>query len=1027
VRTRMSGYALATAALVLAVLIRWLLDPVLGNALPLVTVFGAVAAAVWAGGWRPAAAIAILGYGACAYFFIPPRGSVAFGSFADVVGMIAYLFTGSLIIGVGEAMRAAKVRANQQRDTLRVTLASIGEAVITTDIKGRITYLNDVAASLTGWTQRDAIRQPLQVVFLIIDEMTRKPIASPVTRALDDRAVAPATREHTVLIRKDSGELPIEDSASPIRDEDGQVSGCVLIFRDATAPRRDAQEKADQLLTARRLASIVESSDDAIISKSLDGIIQSWNGAAERVFGYPAAEAVGRHISLVIPPDRIAEEDHIIATLRGGARIDHFETERVRKDGRRILVSLTVSPIKDDEGNIVGASKVVRDVTRQRRADERERALLADAAAANAKFQAFFEQGALLAAIMELDGTMVACNRLSWEGCGYRREQIVGKRFWEGPWWASAPALVRQIEAASAQAIAGRTFRGETPYFVADGSERIADITIVPIKDEAEKVLFVAATGIDITDRKRAEADRQKFVTLVESSSDFIGMADLRGIPFFVNRAGLEMVGLDDLEQARRAPVADFFFPEDRPRIIEEFFPSVLAHGHGEIEIRFRHFKTGEARWMAYKVLTLPDAAGRPIAFATVSQDVTERKRLADDLRALAADLSEANRRKTEFLAMLAHELRNPLAPISNAVRALRVGHGDTRVARAALGMFERQVGQLARLVDDLLDLSRVTRGKIALRKQPIELVPIVEQAVEAARARYGSLDQELTVTLPTQPVYLSADPARLAQVIGNLLNNACKFTDPGGHIGLTVTHEGTQAIVRVRDDGIGIAAEQLPHLFKMFTQADTSLERTRDGLGIGLTLVEAVVEMHGGTVEARSDGLGRGSEFEVRLPALEAASATIAQAAAESEPAATIAGRRILIVDDNVDGADSLAMLLEEVGHETHTAHDGVEALDLAERIRPDAVLLDIGLPKLNGYEVCKRLRERRWADGLVIVALTGWGQEEDRQRSLDAGFDTHLVKPVDHSVLMRLLASLPSPGATTRPPAAPTPAPPS
>ena len=608
---------------------------------------------------------------------------------------------------------------------------------------------------------------------------------------------------------------------------------------------------------------------------------------------------------------------------------------------------------------------------------------------------------------MELDGTIVAANRLSWEGCGYRREQIVGKRFWEGPWWASSPALGRQIEAASAQAIAGSTFRGETPYFVADGSERTADITIVPIKDEAGKVLFVAPTGIDITDRKRAEADRQKFVTLVESSSDFIGMTDLQGVPFFINRAGLEMVGLDDLEQARRVPVADFFFPEDRPRLMEEFFPSVLAQGHGEIDIRIRHFKTGEERWMAYKVLTLPDAAGRPMAFATVSQDVTERRRLADDL-------SEANRRKTEFLAMLAHELRNPLAPISNAVRALRVGHGDAKVARAALGMFERQVGQLARLVDDLLDLSRVTRGKIVLRKQPVELVPIVEQAVEAARARYGNLDQELTVTLPTQPVYLSADPARLAQVIGNLLNNACKFTDPGGHIGLTVTHEGAQAVVRVRDDGIGIAAEQLPHLFTMFTQADTSLERTRDGLGIGLTLVKAVVEMHGGTVEARSDGLGRGSEFEVRLPALEDASATIAQAA-ESEPTTRV-GHRILIVDDNYDGADSLAMLLEEVGHETHTAHDGVEALDVAERVQPDAVLLDIGLPKLNGYEVCQRLRERPWADELVIVALTGWGQDEDRQRSLDAGFDTHLVKPVDHSVLMRLLASLPSHGASAR-----------
>jgi PAS domain S-box-containing protein len=564
------------------------------------------------------------------------------------------------------------------------------------------------------------------------------------------------------------------------------------------------------------------------------------------------------------------------------------------------------------------------------------------------------------------------------------------------------------------------------PYFVAGGIERTTDLTIVPIKDEAGNVVFAAPTGIDITDRKRAEADRQKFVTLVETSTDFIGMSDLQGVPFFVNRAGLELVGLGDLDHARRVSVAEFFFPEDRPKVTS-FLRSVLERGHGAIDVRFRHFQTGEARWMAYKVLTLPDEHGRPIAFATVSQDVTERKRLSDDLRALAADQSEANRRKTEFLALLAHELRNPLAPISNAVHALRIGHGDAKVARGVLGMLERQVGQLSRLVDDLLDLSRVTSGKITLRRRQVELVPVVDQAIEAARAQYGKLQHELTVILPAQPIYLDADPARLAQVIGNLLNNACKFTDPGGHIRLTVAAEGGQAVIRVRDDGIGIAEGQLPHLFTMFTQADTSLERTRDGLGIGLTLVRALVEMHGGVIKARSDGIGSGSEFEVRLPAVEEPVAAMADTTA-IEPALAATGRhRILIVDDNADGAESLAMLLDEVGHETHQAHDGLEALEVAERVRPDAVLLDIGLPKLNGYEVCRRLRELPWAKDVIILALTGWGQEEDRQRSQDAGFDNHLVKPLDHDRLMRLLASLPpladgSPGpGTARPPAPP------
>ena len=1006
-RPGIKAHLLAISVLALALVLRWALDPVLGDAMPFVTVFGAIALAVWVGGWRPAVVVVVLGYVACSFLFIEPRGVITMDTARLAAGLVAFLFTGGLIIAIGEAMRRAQARAGERSETLRVTLASIGDAVITTNVDGRVTYLNAVAESLTGWTQREAAGQPLEDVFRIVNEESRRPVANPAVRALREGVVV-GLANHTVLIRRNGGgELPIDDSAAPIRDEQGRVSGCVLIFRDVTAQRRTAHDKAGELLTARLLASIVESSDDAIVSKSLDGIIQTWNAAAERVFGFSAAEAIGRHISLVIPPERLAEEEHIISTLKSGGRIDHFETERRRKDGQRILVSLSVSPLRDEAGQVIGASKVARDITRQRQAEERERQLLAAAAAANVKFQAFFEQGALFAGIMELDGTLVEANRLSWEGCGFTREQVIGKPFWEGPWWSPSGALVQRIKAAAGQAAAGTTFRGEMPYFVGSGEQRLADVTIQPIRDESGKVLFLAPSGTDITDRKRAEADRQKFVTLVETSPDFIGISDLQGVPFYINRAGLEMVGLDDLEAARRVKVAEFFFPEDQPRIIGEFLPRVLAQGRGEIEVRFRHFGTGEARWMAYKVLVLPDAEGRPAAFATVSQDVTERKQLADNLRRLAADLSEANRRKTEFLAMLAHELRNPLAPISNAVRALHAGGHDQQVVRSTLEMLERQVRQLGRLVDDLLDLSRVTRGKIALRKEPVELAPIVAQTVEAARALYGGLNHELSVSLPPHPVYLSADAARLAQVISNLLNNACKFTDQGGRVRLTVTQQDGQAIIRVRDDGIGISPDQLPHLFDMFIQVDTSLERTRDGLGIGLTLVKSIVEMHGGTVEARSEGLGRGSEFEVRLPVL--AQPPRPAPAPDAEPARPAPSRRILIVDDNLDGADSLAMLLEDYGHETHKAHDGLEALEAAERVRPDAILLDIGLPKLNGYEVCRRLREQPWGKQLMVVALTGWGQEEDRNRSQAAGFDSHLVKPVDLDLLTKLLASLP------------------
>jgi PAS domain S-box-containing protein len=873
------AYGLSAAALVTAVLVRYWLDPWLGDSLTLVTLFGAVAGAYWIGGVGPAVAVCLLGYLACSYLFIPPRGALTFDTPGTVIGLAAYLFTCSIILGLGKAARHAQAKADDQRELLRVTLRSIGDAVIATDEQARVTYLNPVAATLTGFTEGDATGKPLDQVFRIVNEDTREVVESPARQAMR-RGKIVGLANHTVLIRKDGSERPIDDSAAPIRDADGKLAGAVLTFRDVSERRLREQEKAQQHLTARLLAAIVESSDDAIISKSLDGRIESWNTAAERLFGYPAEQAVGRHISLVIPPERIGEEDQIVASLKAGRRIEHFETERVRADGKRIRVSLTISPVKDATGRVIGASKIVRDVTEQRRSEERERQLLAEAAENNAKFGA-----------------------------------------------------------------------------------------------------------------------------LIENVTDFIGLCDLNGLPFFVNRAGLALVGLDDLEQAKRTPLREFFFPEDQPTIVNEFLPRILERGQGAIDIRFRHFKTGEARWMAYKVLTLPDANGRPFALATVSQDVTERKRLEDGLRRLAQDLAEADRRKNEFLAMLAHELRNPLAPIGNAARSLRTGDIDEKAVRAASAMIERQVRQMARLVDDLLDMSRITRGRIELRRQSVELAPIVRQAAEAVGELYASLGHELVITLPEEPVHLDADPTRVAQIIGNLLHNAAKFTPKAGHVWLTAEHEDAGVSVRVRDDGIGIEPASLPRVFDMFAQVDTSLERSRDGLGIGLTLVKSLVELHGGTVAAASAGLGQGSEFRVVLPR---AKSPAALPAATPSPAPTESARRkVLVVDDNLDGAESLALLLELSGYETAQAHDGLEALAVAESFRPDVVLLDIGLPKLNGNETCQRLREQPWGKQAFVIALTGWGQGHDRERSRQAGFDVHLVKPVDHDALLRLLAA--------------------
>ena len=373
------NYVIAIVAVTAAVLLRWLLDPLIGNDLPLVTLFGAVAVAVWVGGAGPAILVTILGYVACAWLFVEPRGALGLDEMRTVVGLVAYLTTCSIIVGIGQAMRTARHGAKERNEALRVTLESIGDAVLTTDAEGRVAYLNPIAESLTGWTLDEARGRRLDEVFRILKEDDRQPAENPVNRVLRDGVVT-GLANHTLLIARDGTERPIDDSAAPMRDEDGVVTGCALVFRDISLRRRLERAESARMLDASLLASIVESSDDAIISKSLGGIIQTWNAAAERVFGYTAEEAVGRHITLIIPPDRIAEEDEIIASLRAGQRVEHFETERVRKDGQRIYVSLTVSPVRTNDGRIIGASKIARDVTDRRRLEDSVRRLAVDLA-----------------------------------------------------------------------------------------------------------------------------------------------------------------------------------------------------------------------------------------------------------------------------------------------------------------------------------------------------------------------------------------------------------------------------------------------------------------------------------------------------------------------------------------------------------------------------------------------------------------------------------------------------------------------
>ena len=552
----------------------------------------------------------------------------------------------------------------------------------------------------------------------------------------------------------------------------------------------------------------------------------------------------------------------------------------------------------------------------------------------------------------------------------------------------------------------------ELTYIRKDGSRFPAIVSVTALRDANNEIIGYLLIGTDNTARKQVEAERmlldqavrdQQFYTrsLIESNIDALMTTDPRGIITDVNKQMEALTG-STRDELIGAPFKDYFTDPDRA---EAGIKLVLSEGKlTDYELTARA-RNGQETVVSYNASTFHDRDRKLRGVFAAARDVTERKRYEQSLQ-------EADRRKNEFLAMLAHELRNPLAPIRNALQIMRLTspRGSQRpedeAVQSASAMMERQVGQMVRLVDDLLDVSRISRGKIELRRVRMELASAVYQAIEVIRPLCQSLDITLTVTMPTGPIYVYADPTRWAQVLGNLLNNACKFTDKGGQIWLTVERESQAAVIRVRDNGIGIAAEQCPRIFEMFTQLDTSLERSVSGLGIGLTLVKTLVEMHDGTVEVQSPGLGHGTQFTVQLQILDDVPQPPPMPPAS--PPTTLTPRRILIVDDNRDAAMSLAMLMDITGNETHTAHDGQEAVEAAARLRPDVILLDIGLPKLNGFEACRKIREQPWSKTIVIVALTGWGQDDDRRKSLEAGFDGHMVKPADYGELTMLLDKL-------------------
>ena len=603
------------------------------------------------------------------------------------------------------------------------------------------------------------------------------------------------------------------------------------------------------------------------------------------------------------------------------------------------------------------------------------------------------------------DGFIVSCNRRFAELLGRPVSSLKGQSLSEFVSEDSKATLDRMLSQGCSEEI-----QDSVTLVGSDGTLVNVYLSVRPIREGA---LGLCLMITDLTEQRHYEELQRTQEALRASEERYRYLFESIDEGFCV---------IEVLCDEREQPL-DYRFLETNPsfeqqsglqdvvgRSMRELQPDLEAHWYetfGKVAItgtpiRFQARAESLNRWYDVYAFRVGAAAERKIA--VLFNDITSHRQSEEALKA-------ADRRKDEFLATLAHELRNPLSPIRNAAEILKAKGPPVPELQWARGVIHRQVQVMARLLEDLLDVSRISRQRLDLRTELLDVGSVIDAALETSRPVIEAAGHQLTVNMPNARLRLMGDPVRLEQVLSNLLNNAAKYTEGHGCIVLTVSQDGDDIVISVKDNGIGIEAAMLPDLFRIFSQQQGTHGRTQEGLGIGLSLVKGLVELHGGTVSAHSEGPGKGSEFTVRLPRAVDTPAEDAEPAEPDEQSQSTARYRILIADDNRDGADSLAMLLQVMGHDVETAYAGDQAVEVAEQMRPDAILLDIGMPKLNGYDACRQIRTQPWGRETLLIALTGWGQEEDRRRTRDAGFDAHLVKPVEPDDLLKLLAHLSAP----------------
>ena len=887
---------------------------------------------------------------------------------------------------------------HEQWDWLRVTLSCIGDAVITTDTNGDVTFLNPVAQSLTGWTQVDAAGKPLDAVFKIVNETTRKTVENPAFKALRE-GIAVGLANHTLLIAKDGTEWPIDDSAAPIRNATGEVAGVVLVFRDVT--ERKQQERlaqsalayADNIIATLRHPFLVLDSNLRVVTA---------NRSFYENFQVTPDESQGRFIYDLgnrqwdIPQLRTLLED----VLPQNHAFQDFDVEHDFPTIGRKFMQLNARRIRKPGNNSELILLAIEDITDRKQ----QKKLVQDALAYADNIIATLREPFL---VLDSDLKVVTANHSFYQNFHVTLEESqghfiydLGNRQWD------IPQLRTLLEDVLPQNHAFQDFELEHDFPTIGQKTMLLNARRIRKPGNNSELILLAIE--DVTERRETqrllEVSETRFRRLFESAHDGILILDAANRQ--ITHVNPFLTGLLDYP-------AEHFLGKELWEI--GFLGDKLASQSAMQQLN-------EQGSLRYESLPLEDRHGakhpvemvanlyqedhHPVIQCNI-RDIADRSRLEMLQREQAAELSDLHRRKDEFLAMLSHELRSPLAPIANAVELLSLQSAtETLIQKQARSIIERQMRQLQRLVDDLLEVSRITTGRVQLRRERVVVSRIVEVGVETVRPLIEQRGHELTVSLPPEPIWLNADVMRLEQVVANLLTNSAKYTPEGGHIWLTVRQENDQCVLRVRDTGVGISAELLPHVFDLFTQAERSLDRSQGGLGIGLALVQRLTELHDGTVAANSE-LGQGSEFIVRLPVAPPDATQPPSLNSETIPPTT-RPLRVLVVDDNVDTVLGFSMLLRASGHEVRTAHDGLAAVQAALDYQPDVVLLDIGLPVLNGYEVAKRIRQEPALKNIVLVALTGYGQEADRQTALQAGFNHHLVKPARLAQLLEILATV-------------------